>query len=651
MSRLLLGFHMHQPTDNLHEAVERAVERCYEPLFTTLAKYPKVKFALHCSGWLLKQLRKHYPKTFEAIRYLHDQGSIEFFTGGFYEPVLASIPPEDRIAQIRMLSDTVHELFGAQPKGLWLTERVWESSVLPQLKECGIERIVVDDYHLIAAGFDKDRLDGYFLTEEGGERFEIFPIAKDLRYAIPFHPVADALAAIEKKELAIIFDDAEKFGLWPKTYEWVHEKGWLEEFLSALESSDIETIHFEDVDLRPRGLVYLPNVSYYEMGEWSLLPLDALELERLKERVGEEYFEQIGQKFIKGGIWKNFFIKYEESNRLHKRMLSISKKHKSKALYKLQTNDVYWHGIFGGLYLPNLRDNAYRYLAKCEQKRFQRPCVIHEDMDLDGYEESEVHTQDMVYRFYTRYGGQLIELLDNEAMFNFQNTLTRRYEAYHEKIFHPQEHRHHEAGIETIHTLEPKVEERIKELLYYDWYTKNSFIDHISDDSFDAKSLFRCDFKEYGDFANQPFERKGLTFERSGGIYQDECYAATLTKRYEIKKRRLGFEIDLLTQAPRTYRYALEWNLHFAAYEDLRFNEGAFQERFEGRSLRIDDPFTGRAITIELDQDAEWYLAKTYTVSQNEEGFEATLQGISIAAALPFSKSLKLRGALEIRHV
>ena len=68
-----------------------------------------------------------------------------------------------------------------------------------------------------------------------------------------------------------------------------------------------------------------------------------------------------GVKFLKGGIWKNFFVKYEESNRIHKRTLELSKARESvnkpdfdTALYKAQTNDALWHGVFGGLYLPNL---------------------------------------------------------------------------------------------------------------------------------------------------------------------------------------------------------------------------------------------------------------------------------------------------------
>lgn len=74
---------------------------------------------------------------------------------------------------------------------------------------------------------------------------------------------------------------------------------------------------------------------------------------------------------------EKLFVKYPESNRIHKRVLELSTKakHLKKKnekfldnLLKAQCNDALWHGIFGGLYLPNLRDNAYRYIIKAEKE-------------------------------------------------------------------------------------------------------------------------------------------------------------------------------------------------------------------------------------------------------------------------------------------
>ena len=649
-SKLLFGLHIHQPVDNLFQAVHNAVKRCYEPLFATLRHYPDFKFSLHCSGWLLETLKEHYPTTFEHIGYLSDQGSVEFFGGGYYEPILASIPARDRIAQIQMLNEKLVHEFGAQAKGLWLTERVWESGIVPQLVECGIEYVMVDDYHFLASGFDQEELDGYYYTEEGGEKIALFPISKALRYAIPFYDVERAIQQIEAKELAIVFDDGEKFGLWPNTYEWVYEEKWLERFIQSILQSPIQPIHYsEALQERPKGIAYLANVSYYEMGEWSLRAKDALELERLKKMVGEEYFEKIGIKFIRGGIWKNFFVKYEESNRLHKRMLDMSQKLQNDDLFRLQTNDVYWHGIFGGLYLPNLRDNAYRYLCRCE-KQISGDGV--KDLDMDGHKEVQVTKAGFVWRWYEKYGGQLIELLDLQKEFNFQNTLTRRFEAYHEEILHPSK-KQLPKGVTTIHNLPHQVDERIRSKLFFDWYTKNSFIDHICDESLSLHSFEACSFNELGDFANQPFEfQEPLTFKRDGGIYQaDQAFATTLSKSYHPTERGLEFAISLQTQSPHLYRYGLECNLHFAHYDKLTINGSGIDEGLEllAKEFTIHDPFTARELRFSFSKEIEALFVPLRTVSQNEKGFELTWQGISLVFIHPFQRSLELEGALCLR--
>ncbi len=326
------------------------------------------------------------------------------------------------------------------------------------------------------------------------------------------------------------------------------------------------------------------------------------------------------------------------------------------ALLRLQTNDVYWHGIFGGLYLPNLRDNAYRYVALCEKIRYSQDEVKVADEDMDGYEEVTVHKEDFLYRFYTRFGGQMIEFLDKKTLFNFQNCLTRRFEAYHEAILHPKEPQHQqEEGISTIHTLPHEVEPSLLAALHFDWYTKNSFIDHISDESFTLQSFKECNFKEYGDFANQPFTLLAtdpLRFTRNGGIYQESCYPTTITKEYHLDDG-VAFAIDIATQSPKNHRYALEFNLHFAHPTHTTFNEALLQDGlvFVSDRLVIEDPFTKRDLTLSFNDKGEFLITPLQTISQNEKGYEITIQGVSIAFCRDFAKTLHLKGSLKVRNV
>ena len=94
-TKLLFGIHMHQPIDNFDWVIKHGVEVCYGPFFEVMSKYPQFKFAVHCSGWLMEEIKKKHPKVYKNIKYLADQGSIEFFSAGYYEPILSVIPSVD----------------------------------------------------------------------------------------------------------------------------------------------------------------------------------------------------------------------------------------------------------------------------------------------------------------------------------------------------------------------------------------------------------------------------------------------------------------------------------------------------------------------------------------------------------------------------
>lgn len=675
---LLFGIHMHQPVDNFGDAVDEAIELCYKPFFETMVKYPDFKFSVHCSGWLLDKIRVEHPAIFSNMQTLSANGSIEWLSAGYYEPVLSAIPSNDRRAQINKLNSYIHKHFKVKPKGLWLTERVWESALIPDLAACGIEYGVVDDYHFLSSGYDASKMDGYYSTEESGHSLSLFPIAKSLRYALPFYSVKRAVDTIlecskNPNSAAIIFDDGEKFGLWPQTHEWVYEKKWLEGFVEAiLENERINTLHYASYmkNNRSLGIAYLNNTSYFEMGEWSLRAKQTLALEELKQKVGDDYFNNAGVSFIKGGIWKNFFVKYHESNYLHKRMLGHSlaqeKLDKSSldALYRLQTNDVFWHGVFGGLYLPNLRDNAYKYLLQIEKSQAKKEINFEVlDIDKDGYDELKVLTKNVSAVFSTKFGGQMVEFGSLESLFNWQNTLMRREEAYHEKILHPKERSHEEVEIKdeiaTIHNDSLVLDEALKAELIYDWQPKNSFIEHFSDEEFTLEKFKNLTFKEVGDFANQPFElnKKKNSFKRDGGIFLDNSYTSfetSLLKEYSFEDCSVTLNSKCQTRCEDKLYFAEEFNFHFAHAEKVMFNSENINNGLslsDCDELLIKDDFTGKTLKISVNQKCKVHAFILNTISQSESGFDRVAQGISFIFATSFSSKIKLNFTLEILDV
>ena len=333
---LVLGIHNHQPVGNFDFVFEHAYKAAYKPFIEILARHPKIKLAQHYTGVLFQWILKNHPEFFDDLKVLVDNGQVELITGGFYEPILAVIPDQDKLDQIKKLTDFITKHFGKNPVGMWLAERVWEQHIVKFIAMSGVKYVIIDDTHFRYAGLTGEQLLGYYITEEQGYTVNIFPISKMLRYTIPFQPVEKTIdylreIATEEGDRVVVYaDDGEKFGVWPNTYKHVYEDGWLEEFFTALEENSdwINILHFSEAieKIKPIGRIYLPNASYAEMMHWAL-PADAyIDYEKLEEHLKEEGMYEQYSRFFRGGFWRNFLVKYPEANNLHKKMLRVSER-------------------------------------------------------------------------------------------------------------------------------------------------------------------------------------------------------------------------------------------------------------------------------------------------------------------------------------
>src|SRR5207248_6720959 len=145
-------------------------------------------------------------------------------SGGYYEPILPSIPDRDKLAQIRRLSERVARDFGTRPTGMWIAERVWEPGLPHLLREAGIEWTILDDVHFKNVGLEDSDLYGYYATEDQSSVLKVYATSKTLRYTIPWRPVSEtitalhALATSDNRRIIVMGDDDEKFGSWTETH-------------------------------------------------------------------------------------------------------------------------------------------------------------------------------------------------------------------------------------------------------------------------------------------------------------------------------------------------------------------------------------------------------------------------------------------------
>lgn len=450
--RFVFGLHLHQPVGNFDHVFQQHLDDVYAPLLDRLTGADFLPIVLHVSGPLFDWLDAHAPAWMDRLGGLAAEGRVELLLSGFYEPVLASLPRRDRVEQIQWMREALRRRFGVDATGLWLTERVWEPDLAADLADAGVRYALVDDRHFVVSGFPRERLHAPYWTESDTRRVALFPIDERLRYLVPFRPPEETASYLQGlraagHQLAVLADDGEKFGGWPGTRAWVYEQGWLDRFmhtigeLVARGEVRLSTLGQALAEVPSGGIAYLPTASYREMEAWSLPPEPALRLNRLEQDLGEERMAGPDGALVRGSHWRNFLAKYPESNRMHKKMQALSTlcrrrgdpPEARRAIGRAQCNDAYWHGVFGGLYLPHLREAVWRNLADAEARLRAGQGLAWEvlDLDGDGHDEIWIHSDRCSVVVSPWRGGAVEDLTLFGPGINFANVLTRRLEAYH----------------------------------------------------------------------------------------------------------------------------------------------------------------------------------------------------------------------------
>lgn len=684
--KFVFAIHAHQPVGNFDFVFADSYKRCYHPCLSAFYEYPQFKFCLHYSGILFEWIERHFPGHIKMIKEMVQRGQLELLSGGYYEPVLAIIPDEDKVEQIEMLSKTLENCVGAKPTGMWLAERVWEPHLPASMSRAGIEYVVVDDNHFRYAGLQDHQLDGYYIAEETGSIVRIFPSSKFLRYSIPFKDVPETVDYIMRlcnkagNPVVVYADDAEKFGIWPGTHKLCYEKKWLPNFIeTVIKCSDIvQTAHFSEVinSIKPRGNIFLPTASYAEMMEWSLPARATVQYQDFEKRLEKEGLMDKYGIFVRGGFWRNFLSKYPEANNLNKKMLWIDQKIKqardntpdpknqsildeaNRGKLAGQCNDSYWHGVFGGLYLNNLRSSVYQHLIAAEKlvdKAVHNDSTWIEakkfDIDRDGNDEFIVETPYINIYLSPLRGGTIYELDYKKNPFNFLNTVTRREEAYHRQILENLAKKPAKDDAASIHDMIQSKEKGLEKLLHYDRYRRTFLIDHFMSPSATLEKFSACDYSEIGDFVEGEYlletdgdeESLKIILSRQGtvGCEEGSCQL-TVRKVITIPNNSASMEIKYTL----TSGYDKELPLWFGCECNLSMLDGESADRYyfvAGRKVKprnlssihklpaveiygIKDSYLNTECRFELSSPADLWLFPIHTVSLSEGGFEKVYQ-------------------------
>jgi alpha-amylase len=693
---LILCIHDHQPVGNLDGVFEHAYRSSYLPFLDRIENYPEIKFVLHTTGPLLEWLDANAPEYVERVSALVARGQVEILTGAFYEPILPGIPERDAKGQIELSTDYIERRFGVRPRGMWLAERVWEPGIAEVIAESGVEYVALDDYEFRLAGLPDDDLGGYFMTEDHGVPLKVFPISKRLRYLIPFAEPSETLdhlrlLAERGDDLVAVFgDDGEKFGVWPGTHKHVYVDGWLDRFLQALgENSDwLELSTFaEFIDSVPaRGRVYLPSSSYPEMMEWALPTVARREYHLFIGRLKRQGWEERWGAFVSGGTWKGFLSKYDEANHMARKMYRVSGKvenaasdavtrgradagnqgvadHSAKAvvaaakeaLWKGQCNCAYWHGVFGGIYLPHLRAAIYQHLIRAENLldagRESKLEVSAEvvDHDLDGNQEVLLESKEVNAYVHPSRGGMVFELDLRRAEWNVLATMARHEEAYHHALENSSLGERNDETV-SIHDAMVAKETGLSELVHPDAYPRVGAIDHILPVGVGLSEMRDPAGSDLVPLGGERYEFEVVRCEGSAGVKLvvragvpngSGTVPIELTKTVRLDTAgRLRVSWSLRAEGTLDAVFASEWTLalltghpdyaELVQDDDCMIRADSSHELESCRHLAVKDRIRREVVRMDFGGEVGVWIHPLETASQSESGFEKVYQGITI---------------------
>ncbi len=682
--RLVLVLHNHQPIGNFDGVCEEAYQDSYLPFLDVFERFSNVRIALHTSGSLIEWIERRHPEYLDRLAALAQAGRIEIVGGAFFEPILTMIPARDRVGQIRSYKHWLENRLSTSVRGMWVPERVWEQTLTSDMAEAEMEFTILDDFHFKKAGMRDDQLDGYYVTEDDGRLLRVFPGSERLRYLLPFRPpheTIDFLRSVAERRpgaVMVFGDDGEKFGTWPGTKEHVYDRGWLSDFFGALEANSEwlqTTTPSEAIEsVPPLGKLYIPEASYREMTEWALPAARISEYEDIQHWLEDQGNWDRVQPFMRGGYWRNFKVKYPETNTMYCRMQMVSRRVDEAAsagvpedvieqarldLYRGQCNCSYWHGAFGGIYLPHLRNAVFEHLIAAENlldeaegrgrsgSGTQWVELTSEDYNLDGRPEARLANNRMSVLVSPAEGGQIYELDVRAIRHNLAATLGRRPEAYHRKVLGGEN-----AGggdVASIHDRVVFKQEGLDQRVQYDHWERNSLVDHFYPEGVPCGDVVSGVAEELGDFVTGGFEAK---LRRSEGRVQLQMTRTGLVQGQQVRMTKgvslnadsnqleIAYLLEGLSGAER-FQFAPELNIAGlpSGADDRYFRTGA-GERLGGLGEQLDlggitelglvDEWLGIDVGVGFGQPTAVWTYPVETVSQSEAGFELVHQSVAV---------------------
>jgi alpha-amylase len=432
------------------------------------------------------------------------------------------------------------------------------------------------------------------------------------------------------------------------------------------------------------------------MGEWALPSDEALVFHDLRERAVAEGRPEA--RWLRGGFWRNFQVKYREVNDLHKQMLRTSAKvaampdgsGRERALdhlYRGQSNDCYWHGLFGGIYISHMRLATFEHLIAAEDLADTLAGAPRSaslvDTDLDGLEDVLISHPGQVVGVDLAEGAGIGSWDIRAARHALTAVLRRRPEWYHERL------RRHEAElvrtaapegagggagkpVASIHEIVQVKEPGLAARLHMDGHERRSGLVRFLPPGASEASWAEGRAEELGDALDgrwivTSIDEAGVVVEHDGIVRTAAgSRDVRLEKRLSLGGDRrsptlaLKVVVENRSSGSLDARLGIEWAITMlggggnpAAWWQVAGRRTAHDG--SGTAIAIDrlaqgNDHIGIEVRTTVEPAAEAWWAPIETISNSEAGFERVYQGGSLLLSWPLSLGPGERVAVSTDH-
>lgn len=524
-------------TGLLPDNAEKIYQTKLKKILSFLYSHQNFSLMVFISGAILEWVEKKHPEAIDLIKELVERKQVEILGGGFYEPLFPLIVPADRVAQIEALTTTIRKMLGKRPRGIFLTESIWDPAMISSLNTCNIEYTLLDHRLIPQSEFRPTPLFSPLVVEDLGRTIQVIPLNQDSKPDGLQSPMEyfDFVANLAQSGESSILSSFFSLDLFLKLIEM----NWLNDFISLVQNDERTAFslpHSFIKSCKTFCKTHIPAACLSDAALWTLeqgVPHTRVFSEPIRPTI------------------RDFLTVYPEALNLYSRMMytsmlvsqcrgdKVRKKAAREFILKAQNFSVYMYTGKQGITDINLRRLTYKRLLQAEKlireaSPFESNSVVH-DFTMNG-------TKDYLFNFclYNGFvslnGGMLFELDLLHTSVNYCLAMKRI----------------------------AKFDE------YPDFYSKKLFVDHLFEhgtfEQYVATQTTESSLFPNIVYSEVYFNRRKKELQlKAEGIWGKDAIPVSLKKKYIFKPQGITVQYILKNSGniPLKGRFAVEHNFSF----------------------------------------------------------------------------------------